>query len=113
MIAVDGYTLLPCPFCGSKDLYFSQTSQNGKLNRLGKVQKRAALNVNVSCTGCGAEGPVESYVGQELHINEQLIQDHRSAAAVSWNTRDASVTAITNVIQAITEKAIKHINESK
>lgn len=106
-----GYKLLPCPFCGSDELFFNEAIQNGRLNKLGKVQKRATIDINVSCSGCGTEGPAQGYFGDQLQVNEQLLRDQRASAALAWNTRDTTAKAITGVIQAIAEKAIKQINE--
>jgi len=111
MTATDGYTLLPCPFCGGNEHWFNEKVSDGRLNKLGKRMKRAEISVAVTCYNCGADGPRESYWGDELQATDLLLRDQRAAAVLAWNARDASAKAITGVIQAIAEKAIRQINE--
>lgn len=113
MSSIKRFKVLPCPFCGGGEdgLYFKEAVQNGRLNKLGKIQKRAQVDIVVACSMCGAEGPVTGYVSDVLDVSQQLLHEQRDAATVAWNTRDASSKAITGVIQAIAEKALRQINE--
>lgn len=67
--------LLPCPFCGSRDLLFIRSIQDGPAHH----------KLNVECKSCSATGGY--LIVNDLFCTHEKEVKHFSVCANIWNTR--------------------------